>query len=86
MAAQLKDVGLPPKTDRQSLEDFRSVREVLEWLGPNTLILNCSSSGAAKNKSDERIHVDADFLLTLKFDTQGKWKIVKTQQTPSELH
>jgi sugar lactone lactonase YvrE len=85
MAAELRNLGLPPKADRQSLSDFRSVREVLEWAGPNTVILNCSSSGVA-NKSDERFHVDADFLLTLKFDAAGKWKIVKTRQTPSELH
>ncbi|HMF45383.1 MAG TPA: NHL repeat-containing protein [Candidatus Udaeobacter sp.] len=88
MAAQLRELGLPPKTDRQSLSDFMSVREVREWIGPNTVILNCSSSGAAqsKNESEGRNHVAADFLLTLKFDAKGNWKIVKTHQIPSEPH
>jgi sugar lactone lactonase YvrE len=88
MAAELRNLGLPPKADRQSLSDFRSVREVLEWADPNTVILNCSSSGAlqSKNEGEGRNHVAADFLLTLKFDAKGNWKIVKTHQIASELH
>jgi hypothetical protein len=88
MAAQLREVGLPPKLDPQSLSDVNSVREVREWVGPDAAILYCSSSEEvqSKNESGERNHLGADFLLTLKFDAEGSWKIIKTRQIPSEVH
>ena len=79
MAAQLRKLGLPPKTYRQSLSDITRVRE---WIGPDTAIFYRSSSAAvqSKNESDERKHLAAGFLFTLKFDAEGNWKIVKTHQ------
>ena len=79
MAAQLRKLGLPPKTYRQRLSDITRVRE---WVGPDTAILYRSSSAAVppKNESDERNILGADFLFTLKFDEAGNWKIVKTHQ------
>jgi ketosteroid isomerase-like protein len=64
------------------------VREVHEWVGPDTAILYCSSSEEVQSKkeSGERNKVGADFLLTLKFDAEGNWKIVKTSEIPSEPH
>jgi DNA-binding beta-propeller fold protein YncE len=88
MAAQLRELGLPSKPDRQSLSDVTSVREVRKWVGPDTAILysSCSEEVQSKKESGERNKVGADFLLTLKFDAEGNWKIVKTSQLPSEPH
>jgi sugar lactone lactonase YvrE len=88
MAAQLRELGLPAKPDPQSLSDVTSVRELREWVGPDTAILYCSFSEEVQSKkeSGERNKVGADFLLTLKFDAAGNWKIVKTREIPSEPH
>ena len=88
MAAQLRELGLPRKPDPRSLSDVTSVRELREWVGPDTAILYCSSAEEVrpKKESDERNKVGADFLLTLKFDAEGNWKIVKTREIPSEPH
>jgi hypothetical protein len=88
MAAQLRQLGLPQKPDRQSLSDVTSVREVREWVGPDAAILYCSSAEEVQSKkeSGERNKVGADFLLTLKFDAEGNWKIVKAREIPSEPH
>ena len=88
MAAQLRELGLPRKPDPRSLSDVTSVRELREWVGPDTAILYCSSAEEVrpKKESGERNKVGADFLLTLKFDAEGNWKIVKTREIPSEPH
>jgi sugar lactone lactonase YvrE len=88
IAAQLRELGLPPKPDPQSLSDVTSVREVREWVGPDAAILYCSSAEEVQSKKegDGRNHLGADFLLTLKFDAKGNWKIVKTREIPSEPH
>jgi hypothetical protein len=88
MAAQLRELGLPRKPDLQSLSDVTSVRELREWVGPDTALLYCSSAEEVqpKKESGERNKVGADFLLTLKFDAEGNWKIVKTGEIPSEPH
>jgi hypothetical protein len=78
-AAQLRKLGLPPKTYRQKFGDITRVRE---WVGPDSAILYCSSSAAVRSKkdSDEKNYLEAAFLFTLKFDAEGNWKIVKTHQ------
>jgi len=88
MAAQLRTLGLPTKTDPQSLSDVTSVREVREWVGPDAAILYCSSSEEVQSKKESgyRNHLGADFLLTLKFDAEGNWKIIKPREIPSEPH
>ena len=88
MAAELRELGLPTKPDRQSLSDVTSVREVREWLGPAAAVLYCSSAEKVQSKKEgrERNKVGADFLLTLKFDAEGNWKIIKTREIPSEPH
>jgi sugar lactone lactonase YvrE len=88
MAAQLRELGLPTKPDPQSVSDVTSVREVREWVSPDAAILYCSSSEEVQSKKegDGRNHLGADFLLTLKFDAEGNWKIVKTREIPSEPH
>jgi hypothetical protein len=88
MAAQLRELGLPPKPDPKSLSYVTSVRELREWVGPDTAILYCSFSEEVQSKKDsgERNKVGADFLLTLKFDAEGNWKVVKTREIPSEPH
>lgn len=88
IAAQLRELGLPPKPDPQSLSDVTSVREVQKWAGSDTAILYCSSAEEVQSKKErgERNKVGADFLLTLKFDAEGNWKIVKTREIPSEPH
>jgi len=88
IAAQLRELGLPSKLDPQSLSDVTSVREVREWVGADTAILYCSSSEEVQSKKEGegRNHLGADFLLTLKFDAAGNWKIVKTREIPSEPH
>jgi len=87
-AAQLRELGLPPKPDPQSLSYVTSVREVREWVGPDTAILDCSFSEEVQSKIEGggRNHLGADFRLTLKFDTEGNWKIIKTREIPSESH
>jgi hypothetical protein len=78
-AAQLRKLGLPPKTYRQKFSDITRVRE---WLGLDTAILCRSSSAAVRseNESDEKNYLEAAFLFTLKFDAEGNWKVVKTHQ------
>src|SRR6266536_1462395 len=77
IAAQLRELGLPSKPDPQSLSDVTSVREVREWVGADTAILYCSSSEEVQSKKEGegRNHLGADFLLILKFDAAGNWKI-----------
>jgi uncharacterized protein YecT (DUF1311 family)/sugar lactone lactonase YvrE len=77
MAAQLRKLGLPPKTYRRSLSDITRVRE---WVGPDTAILYCSSSAGVESKNEERSYLEATFLFTLKFDEGGNWKIIKTHR------
>lgn len=88
MAEQLRELGLPRRPDPQSLSDVTSVRELREWIGPDIAILYCSSAEEVrpKKESGERNKVGADFLLTLKFDAEGNWKIIKTREIPSEPH
>jgi len=84
-AAQLRKLGLPPKTYRQKFGDITRVRE---WVGPDTAILDCSFSEEVQSKKEGggRNHLGADFRLTLKFDTEGNWKTIKTREIPSESH
>jgi hypothetical protein len=52
--------------------------EVRQWLDPNTAIFYAGLEEAVRENLDEAF--GAHFLVTLKFDAAGKWKIVKTHQ------
>jgi hypothetical protein len=53
------------------------VLKVREWIDANTAILYAYSYWSVGDVGDFK---EAHFLFTLKFDTEGKWKIVKTHQ------
>ena len=75
IAAQVKKRGLPKKTDLRSIWGTVEVRQ---WLDPNTAIFYAGLEEAVRENLDEAF--GAHFLVTLKFDAAGKWKIVKTHQ------
>jgi uncharacterized protein YecT (DUF1311 family) len=75
IAAQVKKRGLPKKTD---LRLIWGTVEVRQWVDSNTAILYAGLEEAVRENLDEAF--GAHFLVTLKFDEAGKWKIVKTHR------
>jgi uncharacterized protein YecT (DUF1311 family)/sugar lactone lactonase YvrE len=75
IAAQVKKRGLPKKTD---LRLMWGTVEVRQWVDSNTAILYAGLEKAVRENLDEAF--GAHFLVTLKFDDAGNWKIVKTHQ------
>jgi uncharacterized protein YecT (DUF1311 family) len=75
IAAQVKKRGLPKKTD---LRLMWGTVEVRQWVDSNTAILYAGLEKAARENLDEAF--GAHFLVTLKFDDTGNWKIIKTHQ------
>lgn len=80
IAAELKKSGLPKKTDLRFIWGKVEVHQN-RWVDSSTLILY----GALEQAVRETLEgFGAHFLLTLKFDAQGNWKIVKTHRTSPE--
>jgi hypothetical protein len=52
--------------------------EVRQWVDSSTAILYAGLEEAVRENLDEAF--GAHFLVTLKFDEAGKWKIVKTHR------
>jgi hypothetical protein len=75
IAAQVKKKGLPKKTD---LRLIWGTLETRQWVDSNTAILYAGLEKAVRENLDEAF--GAHFLVTLKFDEAGNWKIVKTHR------
>jgi uncharacterized protein YecT (DUF1311 family) len=71
-SAQLRKEHVPKNGSRKHFGDADEVRE---WADANTAILYAYSDMAVSET-----HISAHFLFTLKFDTEGNWKIVKAHQ------
>ena len=68
----------PPRLWR--LDPNRVVFKVRKWADADSAILYVYSAGSSNGDSDQ----PAAFLFTLKFDTEGKCKIVSAQKAPKE--
>lgn len=70
----------PPKKAYQrrvwNASPIRDVLKVRKWTDPDTAILYAYSAWSGPRSNE----TEAAFLFTLKFDRDGKWKSVKTQQ------
>jgi len=77
-AAQLAHV--PKSRDPRHAELLRDILKVRSWTDANTAILYAYSRWVGKGSRDTK----AAFLFTLKFDAEGKSKIVKTQRVPDK--
>ena len=75
IAAQVKKRGLPKKTDLRLI--WQTVR-VDRWVDSNTAIVFGDMHNVVRENPETRF--DVDFLLSLKFDEAGNWKIVKTHR------
>ena len=75
ITAQLKAKGLPEDIYLRLISQKVQLRK---WLDPSTAIVYASLVEVPKG---EDLPLVADFLLTLKFDSGGKWKIIKTHRT-----
>jgi uncharacterized protein YecT (DUF1311 family) len=75
IAAQVRKRGLPKKTD---LRLMWGTVEVRQWVDSNTAIFYAGLEEAVRENLDEAF--GAHFLVTLKFDDTGNWKIIKTHQ------
>jgi uncharacterized protein YecT (DUF1311 family) len=75
IAAQVKKSGLPKKTDLRLIWETSELRR---WVDSNTAILYAGLHEVVRENSERRF--DVDFVVTLKFDADGNWKIVKTHQ------
>jgi uncharacterized protein YecT (DUF1311 family) len=76
IAAKLKESGLPKKTDLRLIWEKVEVHQG-RWVDSSTVILY----GALEEAVRETLEgFGAHFLVTLKFDPQGNWKIVKTHR------
>jgi hypothetical protein len=74
ITAQLKAKGLPENVYLRLIE--ASV-QLHKWLDPSTAIVYAS---LAERPEGEDLPLVAVFVLTLKFDSAGKWKIIKTHR------
>jgi|SRR5215813_5297299 len=74
ITAKLKAKGLP---DDIYLRLIRQKVQLHQWLDPSTAIVYAS---LAERPEGEDLPLVADFVLTLKFDSDGHWKIIKTRQ------
>jgi sugar lactone lactonase YvrE len=75
IAAQVKKRGLPKKTDLRLIWQRLEVRR---WVDSNTAIVYGGLEEAVRQNLDEAF--GAHFLVTLKFDAEGNWKIVKSHE------
>jgi hypothetical protein len=77
--AQAKRKGLPKKTYLHM--QWWTVKPE-RWLDSSTLIVYASMAEVAHRYNGEYagLNFGADLLVTLKFDTAGKWEIVKTHR------
>ncbi len=75
MAAQKKKLKLSPKKIGRPIRDGCQVRR---WIDPATALLYAFSHETFEIKNELEQVGDACFA-TLKFDTTGKWKIVRTR-------
>jgi hypothetical protein len=74
ITAQLKAKGLP---ENIYLRSIRQSVQVHQWLDPSTAIVYAN---LAERPEGENLPLVADFVLTLKFDSAGNWKILKTRR------
>ena len=83
-AAQLTDLAKKKLSKKNMyLRLIWWTEEVDQWVDSNTAILHASLREATARRDEPGEMFDdfnADLLLTLKFDAQGKWKIVKTHR------
>jgi hypothetical protein len=70
----------PKNRDPRHTELFRDILKLRSWTDANTAILYAYSRWVGKGSRDTK----AAFLLTLKFDAEGKSKIVKTRRVPDK--
>jgi hypothetical protein len=78
--AQLAKDHLPKSAHERRIwrsQPTHDLLKVREWIDANTAILYAYSQWFM---GDEQGHLEAHFLFTLKFDTEGNWKIVKIHQ------
>jgi hypothetical protein len=75
IAVQVKKRGLPKDTDLRLI--WETLR-VDRWVDSNTAIVYGGLEGAVRKNLDKAF--GAHFLVTLKFDAQGNWKIVKSHK------
>ena len=74
ITAQLKAKGLP---ENIYLRLIRQRVQLHKWLDPSTAIVYAS---LVERPESEDLPLVANFVLTLKFDSGGKWKIVKARR------
>ena len=74
ITAQLKAKGLPEDIYLRLISQKVQLRK---WLDPSTAIVHAS---LVERPDGEDLPLVADFFLTLKFDSGGKWKIIKTHR------
>ena len=70
---------LPKSRDPRHAELLRDVVKVRSWTDPDTAILYAWNQWVGGSRDSK-----AAFLFTLKFDAEGKSKIVKTQKVPNK--
>jgi uncharacterized protein YecT (DUF1311 family) len=80
IAAQVKKSGLPKKTDLRFIWGKVEVHRN-QWVDSTSIILYGALEEAARETLEP---FGAHFLVTLKFDAQGNWKIVITHRTSLE--
>ena len=74
---QLMKGRLPQSKDLQRMYKSSPIRDIVravKWIDGDSLVIRAHAEWDRKRKPDY-----AAFLLTLKFDAEGKWKIVKTE-------
>jgi hypothetical protein len=77
LAAEAKREGVPKKASRRT--PWWSIAAD-KWVSETTLVLHASLSNMYQWGEDHAKDLSRDFLVTLKFDAAGAWKIVKTRQ------
>jgi len=76
MARQKKKLKLP-------LWPFLTSWQVRKWIDPCTALLYAHRAETFEI-SDETNEVTASFFFTLKFDTVGKWDVIRTREVPAK--
>jgi hypothetical protein len=77
LAAEAKREGVPKKASRRT--PWWSI-EPDQWIQATTLVMHASLSNRYEWGEDHAKDLSRDFLVTLKFDDAGEWKIVKMRQ------
>ena len=75
MAAQRRELKLSPTKERRPISDGFEVRR---WIDRDTALLYAFSHETFPGKNEPE-QVGEDVFLTLRFDTNGDWKIVRTR-------